>query len=521
MNYLIPTRYQLAVIVIVMSVLSAGYITWTWSPILSQFGSDNAFYLIMAKFLSPYSMSTPPIKYLSIHNQFPPFFPLTLAMFGGGESIQIAHLITTLYLLVVFLLFMAWMRLEGMSYWIALLITCIFALLPGTYMQALDIISENLYLLLSMLAMIFVTAAEKQNNDRLLYYGAVIIDLAYLTRSVGITLIAAFILYLSVSKHPGKWRYIGVVVLPVVLWQLISEYRGVVYSHFFTDFYSTSAFQVFLKQVVFEAGALWDGWKVNINHGFGSLFVIGAVACVCCLGLGYRLYKKKFDAIYLFIYFALILVWPYPEEAARFIYVVLPITLYQGWYILSVLASYVPVKRYRDILPVFYCLALVITALPDLAIAVQRYNQQPAPGFANYKHHVDWYASDNNEATKRLVVKRALYEDLKNVGKYVPASGCVFSIKPGLVGLLSGRISIAPPVSKTDDELFVNEVVNSGCRYFYMVYFQSRSFVQPFYPLERMGNRIDVVHVGRVNYEGGVAKYSIIAKLKDVKIGKL
>ena len=127
------------------------YYVWTWSPILSHRGGDNAYYLLTAQYYSPYSNFSEVAEYFATHNVYPPLYPLLLGLFGGGDSILIAHIITTTFLLLAFAVYFLWLKKETFSLRDSLSLVFLFSLLPGTYMQSLSVHSENLYLLLSLL----------------------------------------------------------------------------------------------------------------------------------------------------------------------------------------------------------------------------------------------------------------------------------------------------------------------------------------------------------------------------------
>ena len=101
--------------IIGFGLLGAGYFLWTWSHELAEFGGDNAYYLLMAQHFSPWSANYVVAEYFANRSQYPPLFPLVLAMFGGGNSVLAAHLITTSFLLLSFLVIYKWLSTLGIS----------------------------------------------------------------------------------------------------------------------------------------------------------------------------------------------------------------------------------------------------------------------------------------------------------------------------------------------------------------------------------------------------------------------
>jgi len=84
-----------------LTFIATAYYLWTWSDVLAHFGGDNAYYLLTANYLSPYSSANPVASYYSGISQYPPLYPLLLALSGGGESLLMAHIVTTTFFCIV------------------------------------------------------------------------------------------------------------------------------------------------------------------------------------------------------------------------------------------------------------------------------------------------------------------------------------------------------------------------------------------------------------------------------------
>jgi len=159
-------RKQEIVLIITFSLLCFAYYQWTWSTILAGLGGDNAVYLLTAKYFSPYSEYSNVARYFAQVSPYPPLYSLMLALLGGGESLLVAHLITTSFLLLSFFIFYYWLSLEKLNLQLSLFVVLVFAILPGIYMQALSIYSENLYLLLTLSSLLFVTMFEQKQDHK-------------------------------------------------------------------------------------------------------------------------------------------------------------------------------------------------------------------------------------------------------------------------------------------------------------------------------------------------------------------
>lgn len=76
-------------------VVAVIYYHWIWSNILAGFVGDNAVYLLTTEYSSPYLDSSAVAKQFAKASKYPPLYPAVLALLGGGNSVLVAHLITT------------------------------------------------------------------------------------------------------------------------------------------------------------------------------------------------------------------------------------------------------------------------------------------------------------------------------------------------------------------------------------------------------------------------------------------
>ena len=114
-------------------VLCVVYYFWGWSHVLGDLGGDNAYYLLTARHFSPWSTHSDVATYFATHSQYPPLYPLVLAILGGGESLLVAHLITVTCLLLTFVVFYTWLRMLD----VPVLVACkIISLQPGGFSRS-------------------------------------------------------------------------------------------------------------------------------------------------------------------------------------------------------------------------------------------------------------------------------------------------------------------------------------------------------------------------------------------------
>jgi len=491
-----PAARPLSIYLLGFLAIASAYYVWTWSDILGDFGGDNAIYLLSAQYLSPFSPHSQVAEYFFRQSPYPPLFPLALALTGGGQSLLIAHLVTATFLLLALPVVFFWMIFEGLDRQHAFFAALIFALLPGTYMQALFTQSENLYLLFSLLSLLLVSLADARNEQKWLWPAALCVAAASLTRGAGISLIAAFIGYMWLRRSPGKWRLSATALAPALIWQWLGQHTAPGYFSIFAERYK-AGWVVVWDHVNADGHAMWYGWLANFITGNRGVLVVGILGAICLAGLVARLIARKFDGLYSLFYLLLVLIWPFPVEARRLIFVIIPILLVQGLLLLKRLPRLELGARAYRIAPAMVLAIIAISIASPFALVITRFMQPLPSGLESYKRQPDWYFDQPREAITRVLIARALTESMGKISDYVPEGSCIYSIKPSIVSFYSHRISVGPPPERVAAAAFRDAIKNGNCKYFYLLP-SSPSFRQPFYPYERIKDTFTVVVESRL-----------------------
>lgn len=485
-------------------ILLAGvYLFWGWSRVLGDFGGDNAHYLFMAHSYSPWSTASEVAVFFSAHNLYPPLYPLVLAVFGGGESLLAAHIVTIVLLLLAFITFYQWLRILGVSRTGAGLLTLLFSLLPGTYIHALSILSENLFLLLALACLAAVSRFETDRYPPWLWVASISLAGAMLTRSAGIALLAAFILYLVVHRPVRYWFLVGSAPLvPMVLWHLLSHKEGPGYLETLLAKYGSDPFSALSDHLKAEIVLIAQAWVGNFSSSPIGLPVMVFVGLLSLIGMAQRLHQRKLDGYYAAAYLLLIMAWPYPAESQRFILVIIPVLLAQAWLLVGRLPG---LRLGESILKPAYMILLMIAlvATPNLLLTIQRFNQELPPALTEFKRSSRWYVINPAEARMNLAYDNLLVEHLGKIRDVVPQEGCLYGIKPSIIGYYAGRISIAPPKPEVDEMSFSSSLKNGRCRFFYLMNYVSPSYPVAYYPLNRLERSLTILNAAPSAIPGG------------------
>jgi hypothetical protein len=445
---------------------------------------DDAVYALMADYFSFASDRPRQIIDLVIrHTQFPPFYPLMLGLFGADSAhLWMAHLLTVGFLLASMLLLFLWARSVLPNTVSAALVVTIFGLLPTTVFQSFGILSENLYLLLSVAALLCLRRSD--GDDRWAYVAALVAGLASVTRTAGITLLIAYLAH--VMRLPRKQRpmLIFVAVLPLLIataWKFTEGSRGSYLWSVLELAKNQSLLDLLFAHFRALPGELWSGWIMSFNHHPSSMtFVIGSMLGLFCFaGTIYRCVQQEPDGIYVLLYVGVIALWPWSYEARRFLYVVIPFFLVHGVLLVRALIRQSD-QKISIVYPYMYFAAIGIVLAPAAAMISQRFVIAQKEEFRWYAVSPSWYGYDDIARAKlRIAEQKTLTAVWRQLQEKVPENQCIYHLKPIAFMMYSNRVSYATPLEK-DHASFWREA--TLCRYFYLGSYVYSPYNEALYP---------------------------------------
>ena len=480
-----------SVLLVVSVLIAIVYAGLGWVNQISSLGGDSAGYLLAAHYYSPYQPANDVISTYGQQIFYPPLFPIILALFGGGDHIIVAHEIVIVFLLVAMALLYLWARAEKLSMPIGGAIVMVFALMPATYLTSFPVWTENPYLMFSLLA-VFALARETP-SQRMWLLAAVAVSAALLIRIAALPLAFAFIVYLLWRRPPRIFLLAGIALVPFAIWMMagttMDSGAGVYLSHL-QGKYHDNPLGFFLAQLIVESKALLGAWLyawLGDSPTPVSKLIVYAFGIVALLGWLDRLRILKFDAIYVAAYLIVLFVWPHPEEALRYSYVLFPLLLLYGFLILLRVPAIISNPRAHVFASMGIFALLAISMAPTLMLNIRYYTLELATEYSDNKHTAEWYSNDRRQAEAQAIFRTRLLNHLATLSSQIAAKDCVFAIKPTIVTLYTQRTSYASPKSFKSDDEFWKETAK--CRYVYVLPFASPSYHEAFYPLSRLGPR--------------------------------
>jgi hypothetical protein len=431
--------------------------------------SDSTVYLFMADYFLV-SNPTAMTAIIAKSSFFPPLFPLVLGLFGGGvDGVVQAHWVTTGTLLFCIGIFHYWLRLQGLPQASTWLLTIIFSTLPGVFLHSLFIASD--FLFLSLLISVFVLAEKADScSYRSLISVGLVIGLSILSRSAGIVLLPAFAVFVFHRQIPRKIVVIFSSLALPAFWTAYKAFAGFKASYgssifdYWADNGLAEIFYDYSVQSVRLAGNFVDIF--DLTAGPASYVVMAVISVPFLLGLAYRLRGLHLDSLFLLGYLALILVWPFPHEAERFMLVVVPFFLFY----VALGARWLS-RRFKispGWLSAGFCVLMLAVSLPSFARLTGFMFSSPDPEILAYTRNPYWFKHDNIEkANEYAIGLRQVFEASRAIADYVPENQCVYATYVALVVINSKRVAVEPPINEED--VYHPDVSFDTCDYFFMI----------------------------------------------------
>lgn len=457
-------NYGNIAIFLIFTVYSYALISFVWIDGLASFASDSANYMLMALYLSPWQETTDVVKEIWPYQFFPPFYSVILGLTGAAHNFIAAHIITTLFLLASLPLIYFFARNCINNHWQAVGITILFSISPSTWLNSMGILSENLYIFLSFIIILMFQKIRFFNYKTSLLFG-LILSALILTRSIGITMFAAFLLIGLIywKNKEIEARIFFIPIITVILINLLAKIlsKSVLPKSYIHEFH--------YLDITGQPDVLYKTWFSSWQYYWvddlfiPQLFVL-MLGFLACIGLIIRLRLLKIDAYYLLFYFAILLVWPHPGQALRFIYPVHALlTIYAFYSVYFISKNYSPdnINRATTLL----LLISLITVTPTLAYLWNRYHAGLPYG---YQHIYEFYRfPDLNLAKNSASTQSIMFNDMKSINSSTELNDTILYFTPEYIALLANRHSKKIEIDISEDNKYSINNLNDA-NYIYL-----------------------------------------------------
>lgn len=487
-----PLLRRHAWLFIALAPIAALYFTWSWHGQIGSLLNDGITYLLMAQHYAHRGAADPGFA-AAVLSQFPPLYPLLLAWLGAAADVHLAHALTTMFLLLGLACFYAWMQVERFSSAQAALLMMAFAALPGSWLTGLLIQSEYLYLLWSLLALALLSAYRNKQGDELLLAAGLAVAAAALTRTIGITLLLPLLLAaLRAGRRAGVLALLSA-LLPLLLWHALHATQGNSYTESLRQHYGHQNLNLLPQQLGNMEQALDRGFAQNLLGDDRSSALADILGLLCLAASAWRAARRNPDGLYLAGYALVLLLWPFPGEAGRFLWVVMPVLLAQPILLIAELRRDPPHATLPQLATVGCAAVVMAMALPRISDAAERYRAAAYSVLPEAGGLQSWYTSVPAAATMRADAELSLIASLSRIPDAVPVGDCVISIRPDWINYYARRHSTYPPRDAVPDPYFGLQLRAAGCHYLFASRFVDTDFTAPLYPLRRIPEQYQVL----------------------------
>ena len=426
----------------------------------STFSNDAASYVLAARKWSPFFDPSAAESYTVPFLSYPPGFPGLLAITGASESLWSAHLVVSICMLASLLVMGFFLGKETSGPLAALTMLSICSM-PGIIVNSLGILSENLYLLLSLGALtVYSSLRERTQVSWGWNVGLIaLITAAVMTRAAGVALIAAFLIVPALDRQLVPRQRVVIplaAVLSFLVWQGWDAGglgQGVMtYGHVSEYFVSqglslgeqiSAAWQSIYANLV---ALLW-AWNhyfflTNFDPWFFAFSYLWLAICTVCLGL--RFAKFRIDAVYIVLYVGVVLLWPFPQELDRFLHPIALLMVAQP--VLFVSGRGRQTRGHWTRMAVVGVLLALVIQTGYAQLQLHKLQREAKAEFPALAHSYEYYAGEFGYDRLALAQAYSVASGfIKTSSDRIPESSIVAAVKHEMYALLADRKAVASP----------------------------------------------------------------------------
>jgi hypothetical protein len=451
-------------------------IAFCWHGVISTLADDSVSYITVARWLWPFDRDTLLMPWVGYYSHFPPVFPALLAITGGAWNFFAAHMVVAFCSLAALVMIYAYgsLRLGGPRAGLGLAI--VFLLLPSAWISILSILSEPLYLALSLAALLVYGRGEEDGEVRPVALG-LLFAAVYLTRVAGVALLAAYALHIAVRsiqrRHLPSTRDLAPLAIAVALQLLWIAVRPAVESRGYQADLGT-ILKAWIDKPVLVATLSWTnlvgGWIASFSADSGVPFAMRVVFSVTGLlafvGAVHGAFRNHLDSWYLLLSTAMLLLWVFPEDnQRRLFYPILPLALVHAAEVLQALGKRVQLAG-RTYFPLLAGAAFVaVLSVPaTLLVAQKAMDRQPLiEGFGySLSSMTPYYTIVNLKGAHSWAERGAvILAGLQMLDRATPPNAKVMWTRPEYIAVL-GRREAVPWYFSWDRAKLARELQRTG-----------------------------------------------------------
>ncbi|MFZ3323172.1 MAG: hypothetical protein WA190_12430 [Usitatibacter sp.] len=448
-------------------------VAFCWHDVIASVGDDSVSYIAMARHLSPFSSDTLAEPWLRYYSHFPPLFPLLLALTGGAWNFFAAHMLVAACAVLAATMVYAYGVTRFGTPGAGLLLAIVFVLLPTAWISVTGILSEPLYLALSLAALAW--------HDKREPGGLVVLSLlfaaAYMTRVAGVALLAAYAAHLAVRavsrRERPALRSLLPIAIPVVLqlaWMALRpplESRGYqmdlrsILGHWIDE-----PARVATKSWQALSGGWISSFTGDSEEPFGLRVLFGVIAAMGLAGAIRGALANRLDSWYVLASLAMLVLWVFSEDnQRRLLYPLLPLMLVHAAEALAALVQMVRDSTRVKMGVVAGAAFVIVLSAPATFLVFQKsLDRDPFISGFGYSPAAmtDYYTTVNIKGAHALAWRHAaVLAGLESIDRATPPGSRVMWVRPEYVAIL-GRRESTPWYHSWDRATLAREIRRSG-----------------------------------------------------------
>ena len=430
------------------------FFAFAWQPTIATVGDDSVSYLAMARWFAG-SAGAHLEPWLAWHSHFPPLFPMVLAVTGGARDFAVAHAVVAALAIGCIPLLARYAALRLAGDWAGFWVAAAFLALPTAWIGAKGILSEPLYLALTLAALLVHERCIAHAGARLRAYVGfgLLLAAAYSTRAVGSTLVAAYLIHelvraRSVRLPRGAWLALLPVALAAIAWPLARP-GGHVYRHTID-----AVIRVWMSEPLPAVEAtirmFTGGWTASfVAEGDVPLpirVVLYVTGLVAVAGSIRAALANRLDGVYVLLTLALLLAWVFGVDTMRrLFYPLVPLLLLHAAEMLVALAARLRLAWPRMGVAAVAAIPFAVCAPATALVAEKSLDGTPAVEGGAYRLRdiSDYYRLVNLAQARVLAAKHAAtLAGLEALRDRTPPEARVMWVRPEYVALLGQREAV-------------------------------------------------------------------------------
>jgi hypothetical protein len=429
---------------------------FVWHPGLSSIGDDSVAYLTLAQWLA--GTASPFVReWVTFHSNFPPLFPLLLAATGGAHDLLVAHVVTGVLAILALPLFYRFAASQLGSERAAAAVVLLFLLTPSAWTSPLAILSEPLFMVITLAALHFharrAAAPDAPLRDGVIL--GVLLALAFLTRTAAIALVAAYGVHAAIAAvlARGRPRWpLSVPLLPLAacaaLWLVLRPpFEGENYG---------LGMRVVLdllrhdpaRLVFVGARGLASGWiasfAIQPDVHLVTRVLLVAAGMLAVGGAILRARRNALDGWYALASLAMLFLWfQRVDTTRRLLYPLLPVLFVHAAIFVRYLVGHMRPGMAARAMPVLVAAAVAIACVPAVVMVHSR-SLERAPVIPGYPHSyagiTEFYTALSEQGSRVLAAREvAVLVGLEALATDTPPDASILWMRPDYVALLGNR----------------------------------------------------------------------------------